>query len=101
MPMLPPRLELVLLLSAAATGYNLTMQILPSQRIDLAHLEIQEGAKSANVSRPSHSSSVLRSSQSISPASTVVMDMAGLNERGICAIPSTGGPALNERFEPC
>jgi len=101
MPMLPPRLELVLLLSAAATGYNFTMQILPNQRIDLAQLEIQEGAKSADVSRPSQASSVSRSSQSLSPASTVVMDVAVLNERGICAIPSTGGPALNERFEPC
>ena len=42
MPTLPPRLELVLLLSAAATGYNLTMQILPGQRIDLAQIDAEE-----------------------------------------------------------
>ena len=99
--MLPPRLELVLLLSAAATGYNLTMQILPSQRIDLAQLEIQEGAKSSDVSRPSNSFSASRSSQNIRPASTVAMNVAVLNEREFCAVPLTGGPALNEHFEPC
>ena len=101
MPTLPPRLELVLLLSAAATGYNVMMQIVPSQRIDLAQLEIQERVQSSEASRSTHSASALRASMSRTPAPVVVMDVAVAKGRGTCAVPPTGGPALNDQFEPC
>ena len=101
MPTLPPRLELVLLLSAAATGYNLTMQILPSQRIDLAQLEAEERIQASEASRPTPSASAARASVSRNSTPAVVMDVAVVNKRGICAVPATGGPALNDQFEPC
>ena len=41
-PALPPRLELVVLLVGVATGYNLAMQILPREKIDLAELGSDE-----------------------------------------------------------
>lgn len=101
MPTLPPRLELVLLLAAAATGYNLTMQMLPSQRIDLAQLEVEERLRSAQSLGSSPSAPDSTVSVSITPTPATVMNVAVVPAMGTCAIPPTGGPALNERFEPC
>jgi len=101
MPTLPPRLELVLLLSAAATGYNLTMQILPGQRIDLAQIDAEERVQASEALSSSRAASVSNSSLAISPAPVAVMEVAVVNAGGTCAIPLMGGPALNERFEPC
>ncbi|QNI84314.1 putative uncharacterized conserved secreted protein [Synechococcus sp. PROS-7-1] len=101
MPTLPPRLELVLLLSAAATGYNLTMKILPSQRIDLAQLEVEERVQTSEAFRSTRSPSGARAPVSRNPAPAVVMDVAVVNNRGTCAVPPSGGPALNDQFEPC
>lgn len=101
MPTLPPRLELVLLLSAAATGYNLTMQILPGQRIDLAQVDAEERVQASETLSSSGAASVSSSPLPISPAPVAVMEVAVVNAGGTCAIPLMGGPALNERFEPC
>ena len=95
MPSLPPRLELVVLLAGAVVGYNLTLQILPSQRINLAQLEVQDRLDRAEP-RPLDAI----------PTSMPVTQSAGFSTAvalgsGVCTVPAGGGPALNERFEPC
>ena len=95
MPSLPPRLELVVLLAGAVVGYNLTMQNLPSQRINLAQLEAQDRLDRGEP-RPLDA---IRTSMPVtqSDAGSTAVAFAS----GVCAVPAGGGPALNERFEPC
>ena len=52
LPSLPPKLELVVLLVGAAAGYNLTLQILPRERINLAQLEADEQIAELVAPRP-------------------------------------------------
>ena len=83
-PALPPRLELVVLLVGVATGYNLAMQILPREKIDLAELGSDEqfvASASDQQGDPQFAPQTLSAS--------------------FCRVPPGGGPALNERFEPC
>lgn len=90
-PSIPPKLELVLLLAAATTTYNLTMQMLPSQRIDLAQVRLDEPvAAPSSVAKAPGVSSVVHSSR---PKERP--------DAGPCRVPPGGGPALNARFEPC
>ncbi|QNI53061.1 putative uncharacterized conserved secreted protein [Synechococcus sp. BIOS-E4-1] len=100
LPSLPPKLELVVLLVGVAAGYNLTMQILPRERIDLAQLEAEERTQ-----RPAVFPAPLRSPQLNATQQTVPVQ--SVEKRSMfasgesCAIPPGGGPALNQRFEPC
>jgi hypothetical protein len=83
-PALPPRLELVVLLVGVATGYNLAMQILPRERIDLARLGSDEQFAESAADQPADP-----------PFAPQTLSVS------FCRIPAGGGPALNERFEPC
>ncbi len=99
LPSLPPRLELVVLLAGAVVGYNLTIQILPSQRINLAQLDAQDRRANRNdpqISRPGHA---LNTSMSVAQSASATGSLA--IGSGVCTVPVGGGPALNERFEPC
>ena len=95
MPSLPPRLELVVLLVGAVVGYNLTMQILPSQRINLAQLEAQDRLDRGEP-RPLDAIKTSMPVTQFDAGSTAVAFGSG-----VCTVPAGGGPALNERFEPC
>ena len=95
MPSFPPRLELVVLLAGAVVGYNLTLQILPSQRINLAQLEVQDRFDRGEP-RPLDAT---RTSMPVTQSDAVATAMA--LGSGVCKVPAGGGPALNERFEPC
>ena len=95
MPSLPPKLELVVLLAGAVVGYNLTMQILPSQRINLAQLEAQHSLDRGEP-RPLDAIKTSMPVTQSDAASTAVAFGSG-----VCTVPAGGGPALNERFEPC
>ena len=95
-PSLPPRLELVVLLVGAAAGYNLTMQILPHQQIDLAQLEVDE--QSAAPVALQESAPAIDSSHAAPPEVSVSNPQRSFL---VCAVPVGGGPALNEHFEPC
>ena len=95
MPSLPPRLELVVLLAGAVVGYNLTLQILPSQRINLAQLEVQDRLDRAEP-RPLDA---IRTSMPVTQSAGFSTAVAFGS--GVCTVPAGGGPALNERFEPC
>lgn len=93
-PSLPPRLELVVLLVGAAAGYNLTMQILPREQIDLAQLEADEQfSATAESQKPAPTIGDATPSVLIGPDT--------LRSFSVCAVPAGGGPAVNERFEPC
>jgi len=87
-PSLPPRLELVVMLIGATAGYNLAMRILPREQIDLARLPTDEQIATPVVRRASAQSS------SMQPKAEALSE-------GVCRVPAGGGPALNERFEPC
>ena len=93
-PSLPPKLELVVLLVGVAAGYNLTLQILPRERIDLAQLEADEQIAERAAPQPPFDPTTFapiantKSAAESSPGKT-------------CLIPSGGGPAVNDRFEPC
>ena len=100
MPSLPPRLELVVLLAGSVVGYNLTMQILPSQRINLAQLEGQDRLDRGGVREPSRSSRFTQTSQFVAQSGSTSSASLALGA-GTCTVPLGGGPALNERFEPC
>lgn len=95
MASLPPRLELVVLLAGAVVGYNLTMQYLPSQRINLGQIEAQDRLDRGE----SWPASAAKSSQPAAPSDAVSRALA--LGSGVCTVPAGGGPALNERFEPC
>ncbi|WP_114993371.1 hypothetical protein [Synechococcus sp. UW179A] len=93
-PSLPPKLELVVLLVGVAAGYNLTMQILPRERIDLAQLEVEEQMTERAEPQPTVIPKTF--------ASIAITDSAAESSPGgKCLVPPGGGPALNERFEPC
>ena len=96
-PSLPAKLELVVLLVGVAAGYNLTLQILPRERIDLAQLETDEqlsgGSSSQQIPAPVEISA---SGPLADPEPAFESSSAGS-----CLVPPDGGPALNERFEPC
>ena len=84
-PSLPPKLELV----GVAAGYNLTLQILPRERIDLAQLEADEQIAERAAPRLMFASIAnTKSAAESSPG-------------GTCLVPPGGGPAVNDRFEPC
>tara|TARA_Y100001978_G_scaffold38024_1_gene33934 strand:- start:76 stop:348 length:273 start_codon:yes stop_codon:yes gene_type:complete len=85
---LPPRLELVVMLIGVAAGYNLAMRILPREKIDLARFATDEQIAAPVVMRASE--------QSVS-----MQPKAEVSTGGVCTVPPSGGPALNERFEPC
>ena len=93
-PSLPPKLELVVLLVGVAAGYNLTMQILPRERIDLAQLEADEQIAERAAPQPIVTPKAFASIASTDSA-------AESSPGGTCLVPPGGGPALNERFEPC
>ena len=95
MPSLPPRIELVVLLAGAVVGYNLTMQNLPSQRINLAQLEAQDRLDRGEP-RPLDA---IKTSMPVTQSDTGSTAVAFAS--GVCTVPAGGGPALNERFEPC
>ena len=95
MASLPPRLELIVLLAGAVVGYNLTMQYLPSQRINLGQIEAQDRLDRGE----SWPASAAKSSQPAAPSDAVSRALA--LGSGVCTVPAGGGPALNERFEPC
>jgi hypothetical protein len=93
-PALPPKLELIVLLVGVAAGYNFTLQILPRERIDLAQLALDEQMVERAAPQPTFTpntrASVVRTERSAESSSG-----------GLCLVPPGGGPALNERFEPC
>ena len=93
-PSLPPKLELVVLLVGVAAGYNLTMQILPRERIDLAQLEVDEQIAERAEPQPTAAPKTFAPIASRDSA-------AQTSPGGTCLVPPGGGPALNERFEPC
>ena len=95
MPSLPPKLELVVLLAGAVVGYNLTMQILPSQRINLAQLEAQDRLDRGEPRPLDAIKTSMPVTQSDARSTAVAFASA------VCTVPAGGGPALNERFEPC
>jgi hypothetical protein len=84
------------LLIGAAAGYNLTMQILPRQQIDLAQLEVDE--QFAAPAALQESAPATDSSDAAPPAVSVSNPQRSFL---VCAVPAGGGPALNEHFEPC
>ena len=93
-PSLPPKLELVVLLVGVAAGYNLTLQILPRERIDLAQLEPDEQIAERAAPQPTFAQPTFASIANTESA-------AESSSGGTCLIPPGGGPALNDRFEPC
>lgn len=93
-PSLPPKLELVVLLVGVAAGYNLTLQILPRERIDLAQLELDAQIAERAAPQPTVAPETFASIASMEPA-------AESSSAGTCQVPSGGGPAVNDRFEPC
>jgi|TARA_B100000073_G_scaffold341723_1_gene343516 hypothetical protein len=92
-PSLPPKLELVVLLIGVAAGYNLTLQILPRERIDLAQLEADEQIAEREASPKAFAP--------IASTNSVKVSAPAPSSAGMCLVPPGGGPALNERFEPC
>ena len=93
-PSLPPKLELVVLLVGVAAGYNLTLQILPRERIDLAQLEADEQIAERVTPPPTFTPptcALIATRESATDSSS----------GGTCLIPPGGGPAVNDRFEPC
>ncbi len=94
LPSLPPRLELVVLLVGVAAGYNLTLQILPRERIDLAQLEADEQIAERAAPRPTSAPTTFASIANTKSA-------AESSPGGTCLVPPGGGPAVNDRFEPC
>mgnify|MGYP001263846454 CR=1 FL=1 len=94
LPSLPPKLELVVLLVGVAAGYNLTMQILPRERIDLAQLEADEQIAERAAVQPTFAPKIYTPIASMESA-------AEPSPAGTCMVPPGGGPAVNERFEPC
>ena len=94
LPSLPPKLELVVLLVGVAAGYNLTLQILPRERINLAQLEADEQIAELVAPRPRFAPTTF--------ASIATTELAAdSSSGGTCLIPPGGGPAVNDRFEPC
>ena len=93
-PSLPPRLELVVLLVGVVAGYNLTLQILPRERIDLAQLELDEQIAERVALQPTVAPVTVASIESTESA-------AEPSSAGTCLVPQGGGPAVNDRFEPC
>ena len=94
LPSLPPRLELVVLLVGVAAGYNLTLQILPRERINLAQLEADEQIAERVTPLPTFAPPTFASIATRESA-------ADSSSGGTCLIPPGGGPAVNDRFEPC
>ena len=94
LPSLPPKLELVVLLVGVAAGYNLTLQILPRERIDLAQLEADEQIAERAAPQPPFDPTTFAS---IATRALAAESSSG----GACLIPPGGGPAVNDRFEPC
>ena len=76
------------MLIGVAAGYNLAMRILPREKIDLARFATDEQISAPVVMRASE--------QSVS-----MQPKVEASSGGVCVVPSGGGPALNERFEPC
>ena len=103
-PSLPPRLKLVVLLVGVATGYNLTLQILPRERIDLAQLEADELIAERTTPGSTFAPKTL-ASKTLAPLTFMPIasseSVAGSSSSATCLVPPGGGPALNERFEPC
>ena len=103
-PSLPPRLELVVLLVGVVTGYNLTLQILPRERIDLAQLEADERIAERTTPGSTFAPKTLAQKplalQTFMPIASSE-SVAGSSSSATCLVPPGGGPALNERFEPC
>ena len=95
LPSLPPKLELVVLLLGVAAGYNLTLQILPRERINLAQLEADEQIAELVAPRPRFAPTKFAS------IATKESAAESLPPGGTCLIPPGGGPAVNDRFEPC
>ena len=93
-PSLPPKLEIVVLLVGVAAGYNLTLQILPRERIDLAQLEADEQIAERAAPRPTSAPTTFASIANTKSA-------AESSPGGTCLVPPGGGPAVNDRFEPC
>ena len=78
----------MVMLIGVVAGYNLAMRILPQEQIDLAGLATDEQIAAPVVMRASE--------QSVS-----MQPKAEVSTGGVCTVPPSGGPALNERFEPC
>ena len=93
-PSLPPKLELVVLLVGVAAGYNLTLQILPRERINLAQLEADEQIAERAAPQPPFDPTTFAPIANTKSA-------AESSPGGTCLMTSGGGPAVNDRFEPC
>ena len=84
----------MVLLVGVAAGYNLTLQILPRERIDLAQLEADEQIAERAAPRLTFAPTTFASIANTKSA-------AESSPGGTCLVPPGGGPAVNDRFEPC
>lgn len=84
----PPRLELALLLLAGTTLHHLAVQFFPHGRIDLAML-LQE-------------QTMIASSSPMPVEVKIAFRIERLDHSSpVCLVPKSGGPALTADFEPC